>query len=184
MTNDPVRLTLPLDMECARALKAGQACLLSGPMYTLRDAGHQRLLAEIGETDELPYGLGGQVIFYAGPTPSAAGRPFGAIGPTTASRMDFAAPRLMDFGLAGTVGKGTRSEAVREACVRNGGVYFLAVGGAAAYLAKCVVSCETLAYDDLGTEALRRIVVSDFPVFVGIDSAGSDLYSLRQEGRV
>ena len=147
-------------------------------LFTLRDAGHQRLLAEMGDGEELPYGLTGQTIFYAGPTPSAAGRPFGAIGPTTASRMDFAAPRLMDCGLAATVGKGHRSEAVHQACIDNGAVYFVAVGGAAAFLAKCIESCETLAYDDLGTEALRKIIVSDFPVFVGIDTMGEDIYSL------
>ena len=159
-------------------LRAGDACLLTGPLYTLRDAGHIRLLEELDErgSDELPYGLAGQAIFYAGPTPPAAGRPFGAIGPTTASRMDFAAPRLHDAGIIATVGKGVRSAAVKEACVRNGAVYFVTVGGAAAYLAKCVTSSETLAYDDLGTEALRRITVVDFPVFVGIDVEGNDIY--------
>lgn len=178
MPADPIRLTLPLNPEEAKELRAGQACLLSGPLFTLRDAGHQRLLAEMGDSKELPYGLTGQTIFYAGPTPSAAGRPFGAIGPTTASRMDFAAPRLMDCGLVATVGKGHRSEAVRQACIDNDAVYFVAVGGAAAFLAKCIESCETLAYDDLGTEALRKIIVSDFPVFVGIDTMGEDIYSL------
>ncbi len=178
MAADPIRLSLPLKPEEARQLRAGQALLLSGPLYTLRDAGHQRLLAEMGQDGKLPYGLEGQTIFYAGPTPSAAGRPFGAIGPTTASRMDFAAPHLMDCGLAATMGKGTRSQEVKDACVRNGAVYFVAVGGAAAYLAKCIESCETLAYDDLGTEALRRILVVDFPVFVGIDTLGNDIYSL------
>lgn len=178
MSTDAIRLTLPLDPQEARALEAGQACLLTGDMFTLRDAGHIRLLEEMGDSNQLPYGLDGQLIFYAGPTPEAAGRPFGAIGPTTASRMDFAAPHLMDCGLAGTVGKGTRSEEVRQACIRNGAVYFVAVGGAAAYLAKCVESCETLAYDDLGTEALRRVSVVDFPVFVGIDTTGNDIYSL------
>lgn len=178
MPADPIRLTLPLNPEEAKELRAGQACLLSGPLFTLRDAGHQRLLAEMGDSKELPYGLTGQTIFYAGPTPSAAGRPFGAIGPTTASRMDFAAPHLMDCGLAATVGKGHRSEAVRQACIDNSAVYFVAVGGAAAFLAKCIESCETLAYDDLGTEALRKIIVSDFPVFVGIDTMGEDIYSL------
>lgn len=176
--NDAIKLTLPLDREALKELRAGQACLLSGPLYTLRDAGHQRLLAEIGDRGALPYGLAGQTIFYAGPTPAAAGRPFGAIGPTTASRMDFATPRLLSLGLAATVGKGTRSEAVRQACIDNAAVYFVAVGGAAAFLAKCVESCETLAYDDLGTEALRRVVVSDFPVFVGIDVCGGNIYSL------
>lgn len=174
---EPLHIALPLDREQVKSLKAGQACLLTGPMYTLRDAGHQRLLDEMGSSGELPYGLSGQTIFYAGPTPSAAGRPFGAIGPTTASRMDFAAPCLMDHGVIATVGKGIRSDEVRQACMANQGVYFVAVGGAAAYLAKCATSCETLAYEDLGTEALRKIEVVDFPVFVGIDVEGNDIYS-------
>ena len=185
------RLTLPLERGVLAELCAGEACLLSGPMFTLRDAGHIRLLAELDDArdmgaladsagcEQLPYDLDGQAIFYAGPTPAAAGRPFGAIGPTTASRMDFAAPRLYDAGIVATIGKGVRNKAVREACVRNKAVYFVTVGGAAAYLAKCVETTETLAYDDLGTEALRRIVVSDFPVFVGIDAFGNDLYDLR-----
>ena len=181
-SQDAVSLRLPLDRDQLRELRAGDACTLTGPLYTLRDAGHMRLLAELEEKDRgvLPYGLDGQVIFYAGPTPAAAGRPFGAIGPTTASRMDFAAPLLHDRGIAATIGKGVRSEAVREACVRNGAVYFVAVGGAAAYLAKCVTSEQTLSYDDLGTEALRRIEVVDFPVFVGIDTLGNDVYEEAQ----
>lgn len=173
-------LTLPLRKEDIVSLRAGDACTLTGPLFTLRDAGHMRLLAEMDAQEQgcdvLPYGLEGQAIFYAGPTPAAAGRPFGAIGPTTSSRMDFAAPRLHDAGVVATVGKGTRSEAVRQACMRTGSVYFVTVGGAAAYLAKCVVSAETLAYDDLGTEALRRIEVVGFPVFVGVDTLGNDIY--------
>lgn len=180
MNSDAVKLELPLDRSKLADLNAGDACLLTGPLYTLRDAGHIRLLAELDEqgSDELPYGLAGQAIFYAGPTPAAAGRPFGAIGPTTSSRMDFAAPRLHDAGVVATVGKGVRSQAVKEACKRNGAVYFVTVGGAAAYLAKCVTASETLAYDDLGTEALRRIQVVDFPVFVGVDTKGNDIYEL------
>ena len=215
----PLKLTMPFDRELLKTLKAGDACLLSGPMYTLRDAGHMRLLDEIGSRDnaagadavdgavespvamdaaiegevpvegavageivaeapELPYGLGGQAIFYAGPTPPAAGRPFGAIGPTTSSRMDFAAPYLYDAGIAATIGKGVRSPEVHEACIRNGAVYFVTVGGAAAYLAKCVTRGETLAYHDLGTEALRLVEVVDLPVFVGIDTEGNDIYEL------
>lgn len=176
------KLQLPLDRDQIRTLKVGDYCLLTGAMYTLRDAGHMRLLEELDAQgcDTLPYSLDGQIIFYAGPTPSSAGRPFGAIGPTTASRMDFAAPRLHDAGIVATVGKGTRSQAVKDACVRNGAVYFVTVGGAAAYLAKCITSEEVLAYDDLGTEALRRIEVVDFPVFVGIDVQGSDIYETRQ----
>lgn len=181
--NEPRRLSLPLDRELLRELRAGDACLLTGSLYTLRDAGHIRLLEELDAqaSDELPYGLSGQAIFYAGPTPASAGRPFGAIGPTTASRMDFAAPRLHDAGVAATIGKGVRSAEVREACMRNGAVYFVCVGGAAAYLAKCVTASKTLAYDDLGTEALRRIEVVDFPVFVGIDVLGNDVYDLQND---
>lgn len=173
------KLSMPFDRAELSTLRVGDACLLTGPLYTLRDAGHVRLLAELDEqgNDELPYGLDGQALFYAGPTPAAAGRPFGAIGPTTASRMDFAAPRLHDAGIAATIGKGVRSDAVKEACIRNGCVYFVTVGGAAAYLAKCVRSSTTLAYDDLGTEALRCIEVVDFPVFVGVDVLGNDIYA-------
>lgn len=203
MNSNAKSLTLPFDRAELATLKAGDACLLTGPLFTLRDAGHIRLLAELDaqggsvepragedaagsaanggiahDNATLPYGLAGQAIFYAGPTPPAAGRPFGAIGPTTSSRMDFAAPRLYDSGVAATVGKGVRSQAVKDACVRNGSVYFVTVGGAAAYLAKCVTASETLAYDDLGTEALRRIEVVDFPVFVGIDVMGNDIYAL------
>ncbi len=169
-------LSLPLDREALRRLRAGDRCLLTGPMYTLRDAGHLRLLEELSAEGALPYGLAGQTIFYAGPTPAAAGRPFGAVGPTTASRMDFAAPALYRAGVVATLGKGKRSEEVRRACAETGSVYLTAVGGAAAYLAKCVTSSRVIAYADLGTEALRRIEVVDFPVFVGIDVAGNTIF--------
>jgi tartrate/fumarate subfamily iron-sulfur-dependent hydro-lyase beta chain len=177
---ETIKLTLPLQKDELAKLRAGDACTLTGPMYTLRDAGHIRLLAELDAqgSDALPYGLEGQAIFYAGPTPAAAGRPFGAIGPTTASRMDFATPRLLRAGVVATIGKGTRSQQVKDACIETGSVYFVAVGGAAAYLAKCVESSTTVAYDDLGTEALRRIDVVDFPVFVGVDVTGADVYDL------
>ena len=174
--SDVVRLSLPLDRAELARLRAGDRCELSGPMYTLRDAGHIRLLAELEEQGRLPYGLEGQTIFYAGPTPSAAGRPFGAVGPTTASRMDFAAPALYRAGVVATVGKGRRSQEVRDACVETGSVCFAAVGGAAAFLAKRVETSETLGYDDLGTEALRRIEVRGFPVVVAVDVLGNDVY--------
>ena len=180
-----VNLKLPLRKEDLAGLKAGQRCLLSGPLYTLRDAGHERMIVELKEScGALPYGLEGQTLFYAGPTPAACGRPFGAVGPTTAGRMDFAAPALYDAGIAATIGKGPRSEAVREACKRNGCVYFVATGGAAALLAKRVMSAEVVAYGDLGTEALRRIEVKDFPVFVGVDANGDDVYKLKDETTV
>lgn len=172
----PIPITLPVSREELASLSAGDVCLLSGPVYTLRDAGHLRLLDELRDCGRLPYGLSGQTIFYAGPTPPAAGRPFGAIGPTTASRMDFAASALYDAGIVATIGKGNRCEDVSRACRKTGSVYFAAVGGAAAFLAKCVVSSETISYDDLGTEALRRIELVDFPVFVAIDGKGENIY--------
>ena len=174
------RLELPLRRETLKGLKAGQRCLLSGPLYTLRDAGHARMLDELSANGGvLPYGLEGQTLFYAGPTPAACGRPFGAVGPTTAGRMDFAAPALYDAGIVATIGKGARGASVAEACVRTGSVYFVATGGAAALLAERVEAAQVIAYDDLGTEALRRIEVRDFPVFVGIDCHGHDVYTLE-----
>ena len=175
----PVKLALPLDKSELAKLKAGDACTLTGEMYMLRDAGHIRLLEELKAQGSLPYGLEGAAIFYAGPTPPAAGRPFGAVGPTTASRMDFAAPALYRAGVVATVGKGVRSKDVAAACQETGSVYFVATGGAAALLAQRVESGEVMAYDDLGTEALRRITVRDFPVFVGLDTRGGNVYDLQ-----
>ena len=169
-------LQLPLKKCDLLSLKAGDLCLLTGSMYTLRDAGHKLLLEEMAAGTPFPDFLRGQIIFYAGPTPSVAGRPFGAVGPTTASRMDFAAPEFHRQGVVATIGKGVRSEDLRQACVETSSVYFIAVGGAAAYLAKCV-RCETVVkYEEIGTEALRKIEVKEFPVFVGIDCVGNDLY--------
>lgn len=172
----PRNLSLPLDREELKTLRAGDACLLSGEMFMLRDAGHIRLVAELEEQGSLPYGLEGATIFYAGPSPAAAGRPFGAVGPTTASRMDFAAPRLHRAGIVATIGKGVRSAEVIRACQETGSVYFVATGGAAALLAQCVIAGQVVAYEDLGTEALRRIEVCDLPVFVGIDIQGDCIY--------
>lgn len=173
---------LPLDKALVGELFVGDEVLLSGPVYTMRDAGHQRCLEYLHEHGELPFGLTGQTLFYAGPTPPAAGRPVGAVGPTTASRMDFATPELLAAGITGMIGKGTRSKEVVDACCKTGSIYFCAVGGAAALLAKCVVSAETIAWDDLGTEALRRFELKDFPAFVAIDIYGGDLYRGVQEG--
>ena len=169
-------ITLPLQDADIAGLKAGDSCVLTGPMYTLRDAGHIRLMEELKEQGHLPYDLEGATIFYAGPTPAVGDRPFGAVGPTTASRMDFAAPELYRAGVKATLGKGERSAAVYEACKDTHSVYFVAVGGAAALLAKCVTKSEVIAYDELGTEALRRIEVEDMPVFVGIDTLGNGVY--------
>ena len=176
--SEPIRLSLPLNKSDLSNLRSGQACLLTGEMYVLRDAGHVRLLQELEEQGSLPYGLAGQMIFYAGPTPASAGRPFGSIGPTTASRMDFATPQLLRAGVAATLGKGTRNKNVVDAIKETGAIYFAAVGGVAALLAKCITKEEIIAYEDLGTEALRKITVRDFPVFVGIDTLGNCLYDI------
>ena len=149
---------------------------MSGPVYTMRDAGHARALDYLRERDELPFNLAGQTLFYAGPTPAAAGRPLGSVGPTTASRMDFATPALMDAGIVACIGKGKRAPEVIEACKRNGSIYLATVGGVAALLATRVTDSELVAWEDLGTEALRRLNLHDFPAYVAIDAQGRDLY--------
>ncbi|MCD8199862.1 MAG: FumA C-terminus/TtdB family hydratase beta subunit [Coriobacteriaceae bacterium] len=172
----PRRIDLPLSHADAAELRAGEALLLSGPVYTMRDAGHARALECLEHDGSLPFGLEGQTIFYAGPTPPAAGRPIGSVGPTTASRMDFAAPRLYEAGIVATIGKGARGDEVARACRQTDSLYLAAVGGSAALLAKSVTSAETVAWDDLGTEALRRLELVDFPCFVALDTHGGDIY--------
>ena len=179
---EPIRLALPLDRSLLRELRAGQEVRLSGPIYTMRDAGHARALEVLEQTGRLPFGLEDQALFYAGPTPAAAGRPLGSVGPTTSSRMDFATPALMDAGIAACLGKGKRSDSVAEACMRNGAVYFACVGGIAALLATHVTKSELVAWEDLGTEALRRLELEDFPAFVAIDTQGRDLYRAVESG--
>lgn len=171
-----VSLTLPLSREDVANLEAGDEVLLSGPVYTMRDAGHERALQCLEDTGQLPFNLEGATLFYAGPTPAAAGRPLGSVGPTTASRMDFAAPALFEAGVTACIGKGKRSPAVVEACRATGSVYFAAVGGIAALLARHVTASDLVAWDDLGTEALRRLTVDKLPVYVAVDAAGRDLY--------
>lgn len=170
------RIRLPLLPQVASTLRCGEELSLSGPVYTMRDAGHMRTLAMLERDGELPYGLAGQTLFYAGPTPPAAGRPFGAVGPTTASRMDFATPALFEAGIVAAIGKGMRSDEVRRACMEHGRVYLAAVGGAAALLAEHVVAAQPVAWEDLGTEALVRLELDSFPVFVALDVEGHDLY--------
>ncbi len=167
---EPISLTLPLSREALASLNVGDEVRLNGPVYTMRDAGHERALEHLRETGHLPFDLEGATLFYAGPTPSAAGRPLGSVGPTTASRMDFAAPALMEAGIVACIGKGERSQAVREACERTGSVYFCTVGGVAALLAKSVTESTLVAWEDLGTEALRRLTLKDFPAFVALDA--------------
>lgn len=179
--SEPIRINLPVSREALGKLCAGDEVRLYGPVYTARDATHTRLLDELCVTGELPYGLTGQVLFYAGPTPPVFGRHGGAVGPTTAKRMDFATPKLLSAGIVATIGKGTRSAAVRDACEATGSVYFAAVGGAAALLATHVASAETVAYSELGTEALVRMDLDGFPAWVAIDARGVDLYATAPE---
>lgn len=169
-------ITVPLKDEDARSLKSGDYVYLTGTIYTARDAAHKRMQEALERGEALPMDMTSNVIYYMGPSPARDGRPIGSAGPTTASRMDKYAPRLIDLGLKGMIGKGKRSQAVKDAIVRNGAVYFAAVGGAGALLSKSIISSEVIAYDDLGTEAIRRLTVKDFPVIVVIDAEGNDLY--------
>ena len=169
-------ITAPINKETARSLHAGDYVYITGTMYTARDAAHKRMDEILQKGGELPIDWKDQVIYYMGPSPAREGRPIGSAGPTTASRMDKYAPQLLDLGLGAMVGKGKRSQAVIDAIVRNGSVYFAAVGGAGALLSKCITSAEVVAYDDLGTEAIRKLTVENFPAIVVIDSEGNNLY--------
>ena len=169
-------VNVPLSEEDARSLKAGDYVYLTGTIYTARDAAHKRMQETLDRGEELPLKMENNVIYYMGPSPAREGRPIGSAGPTTASRMDKYAPRLLDLGLKGMIGKGKRSKEVVDAIVRNGAVYFAAVGGAGALLSKSITSAEVIAYDDLGTEAIRKLTVRNFPVIVVIDAQGNNLY--------
>lgn len=166
----------PISREDALACKSGDYVYITGTIYTARDAAHKRMDETLAQGQQLPLELAGNIIYYMGPSPAREGRPIGSAGPTTASRMDKYAPKLLDLGLAGMIGKGKRSEEVKDAIVRNGAVYFAAVGGAGALLSKAIKSSEVIAYDDLGTEAIRKLEVENFPVIVVIDSEGNNLY--------
>ncbi len=165
-----------MSKEDAKSLRSGDYVYLTGTIYTARDAAHKRMQEALDRGEALPLDVKDNVIYYMGPSPAREGRPIGSAGPTTASRMDKYAPALLDLGLIGMIGKGKRSQAVKDAIVRNGAVYFAAVGGAGALLSKSILSSEVIAYDDLGTEAIRKLAVKDFPVIVVIDSEGNDLY--------
>ena len=166
----------PLTSETAKSLRAGDYVYLTGTVYTARDAAHKRMQEALEMGEELPVSMENSVIYYMGPSPAREGRPIGSAGPTTASRMDKYTPKLLDLGLTGMIGKGKRSDAVKEAIVRNGAVYFAAIGGAGALLSRSIKSSEVIAYDDLGAEAVRKLEVVDFPVIVVIDAEGNDLY--------
>ena len=170
------KLNVPMNEETIKSLHAGDYVYLTGTIYSARDAAHKRLDEALDKNEELPVDLVGQIVYYLGPSPAREGRIIGSAGPTTSTRMDKYTPRLLDLGLKGMIGKGKRSDAVIDAMVRNGAVYFAAVGGAGALLSRCIESSEVIAYDDLGTEAIRKLTVKDFPVVVAIDSYGERLY--------
>jgi len=171
-----ISIEIPTTKEIISNLKAGDRVLLSGILYTARDAAHKRMKDALDHGDPLPFEIEGAFIYYAGPSPAKPGQVIGAAGPTTSYRMDAYAPQLLDMGLLGMIGKGDRDPQVTDAICRNGGIYFAAVGGAGALIAKSILKVETIAYQDLGTEAITKLTVKDFPVIVAIDSQGNDLY--------
>ncbi|MBR5280395.1 MAG: Fe-S-containing hydro-lyase [Clostridia bacterium] len=175
------KITLPLTDEDARSLRAGDYVYLSGVIYTARDAAHKRMYEALENGESLPIEMQNNVVYYLGPTPARPGHVIGSAGPTTSSRMDKYAPKLLDLGLKGMVGKGKRTQEVIDAVVRNGAVYFAAVGGAGALLSKCIKKADVVAYDDLGTEAIRRLEIENLPVIVVIDSEGTNLYATAAE---
>ncbi len=171
----------PISDEDACSLRAGDYVYITGTIYTARDAAHKRMYEALANNEELPMKMQNNIIYYMGPSPAREGRPIGSAGPTTASRMDKYAPSLLDMGLKGMIGKGKRSQEVKDAIIRNGAVYFAAVGGAGALLAQRITKSTVIAYDDLGTEAIRELEVENFPVIVVIDSKGNNLYETAIE---
>ena len=174
-----IKLDTPLTREKTAGLHAGDSVLISGEIYTARDAAHKRMIETLESGGTLPFPIQDQIIYYAGPTPAKPGQVIGSCGPTTSGRMDAYAPKLIRLGLTGMIGKGLRSDEVAEAMQENGAVYFGAVGGAGALIAKSVTAAEVGAYEDLGTEAVRRLTVKDFPAVVIIDRYGENLYEKR-----
>ena len=170
------KIQTPFTREDARSLKAGDSCLLSGVIYTARDAAHKRLCDLVAKGEELPLDIKDAVIYFVGPTPAKPGQVIGSAGPTTSYRMDAYSPTLIGLGQTGMIGKGKRGPEVVDAMKKHGAVYFGAIGGAGALLSKCIKKAEVIAYDDLGAEAIRRLEVEDFPAIVIIDSEGNNLY--------
>ena len=169
-------LNVPLNQEDITKLRSGDYVYLTGTIYVARDAAHKRMDEALDANKALPFDLKGNTIYYMGPSPAREGIPIGSAGPTTATRMDRYAPRLLDLGLNAMIGKGKRSKAVMDAILRNKAIYFAAVGGAGALLSKCILSSKVIAYEDLGAEAIRKLEVQDFPVVVVADSIGNNLY--------
>ena len=174
-------IQIPISKEDAKSLRSGDYVYLTGTMYTARDAAHKRMQETLDAKEALPIELDGTVIYYMGPSPAREGRPIGSAGPTTSSRMDKYTPALLELGLSCMIGKGKRSQEVKDSIVKNGAVYFAAVGGAGALLSKSIIASEVIAYDDLGTEAIRKLTVKDFPIIVVIDSKGNDLYEMSAQ---
>lgn len=172
--------TSELRQNCGK-LKIGDKVLLSGTVYTARDAAHKRFDALLDENKALPFDIKDAVIYYAGPTPAPPGKVIGSCGPTTSGRMDKFAPRLLDSGLCGMIGKGERSKDVRDAVVRNNAVYLCAVGGAGALASSCITSCEVIAFEDLGCESVKKLEIKDFPLTVANDSSGGDIFSAAKQ---
>lgn len=179
-------INAPISDEDAKSLHSGDYVYITGIIYTARDAAHKRMAEALAAGQPLPIDMKNNIIYYMGPSPAREGRPIGSAGPTTASRMDKYAPDLLDLGLKGMIGKGKRSQAVIDGIVRNGAVYFAAVGGAGAILSKCIKKSTVIAYDDLGTEAIRELEVENLPVIVVIDSEGNNLYetAIKEYSRV
>ena len=179
-------INAPISDEDAKSLHSGDYVYITGTIYTARDAAHKRMAETLSAGQPLPIDMKNNIIYYMGPSPAREGRPIGSAGPTTASRMDKYAPDLLDLGLKGMIGKGKRSQAVIDGIVRNGAVYFAAVGGAGAILSKCIKKSTVIAYDDLGTEAIRELEVENLPVIVVIDSDGNNLYetAIKEYSRV
>lgn len=176
-----ISITAPLTREDARKLKAGDSCLITGVIYTARDAAHKRLCELIWSGGELPIDIKDSIIYFVGPTPAKPGQAIGSAGPTTSYRMDAYSPTLISCGLTGMIGKGKRGPEVVDAMKEHSAVYFGAIGGCGALLSKCIKKAEVVAYDDLGAEAIRRLEVEDFPVIVVIDSEGNNLYQSGRE---
>lgn len=170
------KITTPITSEVTKDLHTGDYVYISGTIYVARDAAHKRMIEALDRNENLPIDIKDATIYYMGPSPAREGRPIGSAGPTTASRMDKYAPRLLDLGQKAMIGKGKRSKEVIDAIIRNQAVYFAAIGGAGALLSKCITKSQVICYDDLGAEAIRKLEVKDFPVIVVIDSQGNNLY--------
>ena len=180
MAKEPIRITAPFDETVARSLKAGDSVLLSGTIIAARDAAHKLMVEALEKGEPLPVDMTNQVVYYVGPAPAKPGQPIGSAGPTTSGRMDSYTPRLIEEGLRGMIGKGNRSQAVIDSMKKHGVVYFAAVGGAGALIAKRVKEYKVLAYGELGPEAIASMTVEDFPLIVVMDSDGNDFYKVGQ----